>query len=187
MAEVSERGIVCPYLRGRRTPTPNLEPGDDNHCILAASIHLPRTQQMRYCLGGNYEPCPRFQRQKTEALPLYITGIPPAPPVTMPRAPTCRICPGARQESAGRCAGCRSSSWDFYSLWAGDFRKAVWIPPPWHVLLSPLPSPPPTPAPSSCFFRSQLGRGSGEAGSREQGAGRIISRSHTPALSSFIR
>ncbi|MCO6452429.1 MAG: hypothetical protein J5I90_16745 [Caldilineales bacterium] len=87
MAEAQVRIIACPYLRGRRSPEPELDPGDFNHCILAASIHLPRTQQMRYCLGGNHEQCPRFQRQATQPLPTYVTGIPPAPPVKMPPKP----------------------------------------------------------------------------------------------------
>lgn len=78
---------VCPYLRGRHWPAPVLQPSPHNHCILAASIHLPQTQQGRYCLGGRHAQCPRFQRQAEAPLPRYITGVPTAPPPPLPAPP----------------------------------------------------------------------------------------------------
>lgn len=84
-AEAADR--VCPYLRGRQQPEPLLSPSDNNHCVLAASIHLPGSQQSRYCLGGNYHACSRFVRQQERPLPSYVMGIPPAPPPPGPEVP----------------------------------------------------------------------------------------------------
>ncbi|NUQ39725.1 MAG: hypothetical protein HUU23_18435, partial [Caldilineales bacterium] len=82
---------VCPHLRGRRQMQPLLAPSADNHCILAASIHLPQSQQSRFCLGGRYRACSRFQRQQDRPLPRYVTGVsapPPPPPPPPPELPT---------------------------------------------------------------------------------------------------
>ncbi len=70
---------------------PLLAPSADNHCILAASIHLPQSQQSRFCLGGRYRACSRFQRQQDRPLPRYVTGVsapPPPPPPPPPELPT---------------------------------------------------------------------------------------------------
>jgi len=82
---------VCPYLRGRRQPPPVLTPSDDNHCVLAASIHLPHAQQSRFCLGGRYAACSRYERQQDRPLPNYVAGVRPAPappPVQAPERTT---------------------------------------------------------------------------------------------------
>ncbi len=82
---------VCPYLRGRHQPDPILLPSDDNHCVLAASIHLPHSQQTRYCLGGRYAACSRYDRQQDRPLPNYVLGVSPAPtppPVQAPERST---------------------------------------------------------------------------------------------------
>ena len=87
--EVAEH--VCPHLRGRRQPAPLLMPSDDNHCVLAASIHLPHAQQSRYCLGGRYSSCSRFERQQDRPLPKYVVGVGPSPvaaPVVAPERST---------------------------------------------------------------------------------------------------
>ena len=81
----------CPHLRGRRKPAPTLIPSDDNHCILAASIHLPHAQQSRYCLGGRYRSCSRFERWQDKPLPRYVVGLRPSPtpvPVQVPERST---------------------------------------------------------------------------------------------------
>lgn len=77
---------VCPYLRGRYQSAPNLTPGDANSCVLAAFIHLPHSQQSRYCLGGQYPSCARYTRQRTQPMPRYLTGI-PSVAVPPPKAP----------------------------------------------------------------------------------------------------
>ena len=82
---------VCPHLRGRYRSEPNLTPSDANSCVLAAFIHLPQSQQSRYCLGGQYTTCARYVRQRTQPLPRYLTGIPsvaPPPPQVPPTLPT---------------------------------------------------------------------------------------------------
>lgn len=68
---------ICPYLRGRHDVRPSHEPGDENLCLLASSIHLPRAQQARYCLGGRFEACPRYQRQQNRPVPHYVSGAQP--------------------------------------------------------------------------------------------------------------
>ena len=68
---------VCPYLRGRSASHPALTPGPDNYCLLASSIHLPRAQQTRYCLGGHFEQCHRYQLQGDRPLPRYVRGARP--------------------------------------------------------------------------------------------------------------
>ena len=78
---------VCPYLRGRHQAEPILAPSPNNHCILAASIHLPSAQQSRYCLGGQHPACSRFQRQQMRPLPRYVTGIPTPPAPILPPRP----------------------------------------------------------------------------------------------------
>ncbi|NOX62313.1 MAG: hypothetical protein GXP42_10285 [Chloroflexi bacterium] len=80
----------CPYLRGRYGPQPDETPGEGNHCILAASIHLPRSQQTRFCLTGRFEQCSRYRRQADRPLPAYITGVrvePLPPPRQRPDLP----------------------------------------------------------------------------------------------------
>lgn len=74
---------------------PLLAPGPDNQCILAASIHLPQSQQARFCLGGRYRACSRFQRQQDRPLPRYVTGVAagPAPPPPPARLPEMRTLP----------------------------------------------------------------------------------------------
>ncbi len=86
MAEQSRIERVCPYLRGRREAAPVLTPGSDNLCLLASSIHLPRSQQARYCLGGRFEQCQRYQRQKNRPIPRYVRGA--HPPSIRASAPT---------------------------------------------------------------------------------------------------
>jgi hypothetical protein len=86
MPEDSQRERVCPYLRGRSDALPSLTPGDDNLCLLASSIHLPRPQQARFCLGGRFEQCPRYQRQKDHPIPHFVRGARPAD--VRPSAPT---------------------------------------------------------------------------------------------------
>ncbi len=91
MAESEEKSTserVCPYLRGRYQGEPALTPSPSNHCILAASIHLPTPQQSRYCLGGQHPACPRFQRQQMRPLPPYVTGLPTPPPPILPPHPS---------------------------------------------------------------------------------------------------
>ncbi len=90
MSEGGPGRRICPYLRGRRQPQPYLQPSDLNHCIVAASIHLPQAQQSRFCLGGQYGQCSRFSRQQADIVPKYITGVPTEPPppaVTVPTLP----------------------------------------------------------------------------------------------------
>lgn len=90
MPEHAEAALICPYLRGRRQIHPHLTPSDENHCLVTASIHLPHPQQTRFCLGGRYETCSRFQQQQQRPLPRYVTGVtptlvtisPPPPPLT---------------------------------------------------------------------------------------------------------
>lgn len=77
---------VCPYLRGRHQTEPSLTPGDDNRCLLASSIYLPHAQQSRYCLGGHYKDCPRYQQQQNRPVPRYVRGA--SPPDVHPVAPT---------------------------------------------------------------------------------------------------
>lgn len=86
MPEASE-SRMCPYLRGRRQPQVQPVPSIENHCLVTASIHLPRTQQSRYCLGGHHETCARFQRQNNQPLPGYVTGVTPAAVTTSPPPP----------------------------------------------------------------------------------------------------
>ncbi|HEY53828.1 MAG TPA: hypothetical protein G4N94_10255 [Caldilineae bacterium] len=91
MPEPISGAQVCPYLRGRRQASPVLMPSDDNHCVLAASIHLPHAQQSRFCLGGRYAACSRYKRQRDRPLPKYVVGVRPAPappPVQAPERPT---------------------------------------------------------------------------------------------------
>ncbi|RME81998.1 MAG: hypothetical protein D6775_12095 [Caldilineae bacterium] len=78
MLDRGMEGYVCPYLRGRHQSYPVLEPDEDNQCILTASIHLPRSQQSRFCLGGNHARCSRYQRHGDRPVPPYVTGIRPA-------------------------------------------------------------------------------------------------------------
>ena len=87
---------VCPYLRGRSHPDPDLTPSENNRCQLAASIHLPRTRQARYCLGGRHHQCERLQRQGERPVPLFVRGV--RPPAIRPSAPTptLRILPWRR-------------------------------------------------------------------------------------------
>ena len=80
---------VCPYLRGRGGSGPVPTPDDGNRCLLASSIHLPRTQQTRYCLGGRFEQCPRYQRQEARPIPRYVRGA--RPMNVRPSAPTLRL------------------------------------------------------------------------------------------------
>ncbi len=87
MPELEANEQVCPYLRGRRQPAPVLTPSDDNHCVLAASIHLPHAQQSRYCLGGRYRSCSRFERQQDRPLPRYVVGLRPSPASAPVQAP----------------------------------------------------------------------------------------------------
>lgn len=77
MAEKPLVERICPYLRGRHDASPSLTPGSDNLCLLASSIHLPRSQQARYCLGGRFEQCQRYQRQKNRPVPRYVRGAQP--------------------------------------------------------------------------------------------------------------
>jgi len=77
MAEKPLVERICPYLRGRHDASPTLAPGADNLCLLVSSIHLPRSQQARYCLGGRFEQCPRYQRQKNRPIPRYVRGAQP--------------------------------------------------------------------------------------------------------------
>lgn len=90
MAESTDQGSgerVCPYLRGRYQGDPALTPSLSNHCVLAASIHLPTAQQSRYCLGGQHPTCSRFLRQQARPLPRYVTGIPAPLPAILPPRP----------------------------------------------------------------------------------------------------
>ena len=87
MSEPDFEAQVCAYLRGRRQPEPLLLPSDDNHCVLAASIHLPHAQQSRFCLGGRYSTCNRYERQQDRPLPQYVVGVRPAPAPPPVRAP----------------------------------------------------------------------------------------------------
>ena len=80
---------VCPFLRGRNASDPAATPGDDNYCLLASSIHLPRMQQTRYCLGGHFEQCQRYQIQGNRPLPRYVRGA--RPMNVRPSAPTVKL------------------------------------------------------------------------------------------------
>ncbi len=84
MAEAEAIARICPYLRGRYQGDPEPIPSANNHCILAASIHLPTAQQSRHCLGGQHSHCHRFERQQARPLPRYVTGIPSLPPPPPP-------------------------------------------------------------------------------------------------------
>ncbi len=77
MPETAAVGRVCPFLRGRNGVKDVLEPGEDNYCLLASSIHLPRSQQTRFCLGGRYEQCTRYQLQGNRPIPRYVRGARP--------------------------------------------------------------------------------------------------------------
>lgn len=92
-AGVASTDRVCPYLRGRYQPAPVLAPSEANHCLIVASIHLPRSQQTRYCLGGHFGQCPRYTRQQKTPLPKYITGVRPAPVAMPPPPPQLRRLP----------------------------------------------------------------------------------------------
>jgi len=80
---------VCPFLRGRGDSGPVLTPSDENTCLLASSIHLPRVQQTRYCLGGHFEQCQRYQLQGNRPIPRYVRGA--RPMNVRPSAPTVRL------------------------------------------------------------------------------------------------
>ncbi len=90
MPEAGVRAI-CPYLRGRGQQTRQLHPSDDNHCLVTASIHLPHSQQSRFCLGGHYESCRRYIAQKDRPLPLYVTGVRPKSVQMTPPPPPLRV------------------------------------------------------------------------------------------------
>ncbi len=90
MPELEANEYVCPYLRGRRQSAPVLTPSDDNHCVLAASIHLPHAQQSRHCLGGRYRTCSRYERQQDRPLPRYVVGLRPTTPSAPVQAPVRR-------------------------------------------------------------------------------------------------
>jgi hypothetical protein len=79
---------TCPYLRGRKGRISST-PGDNNYCLLASSIHLPRAQQTRYCLGGHFEDCTRYQRQAARPVPRYVRGARPVQ--VRPNTPTVRL------------------------------------------------------------------------------------------------
>ncbi|HID33612.1 MAG TPA: hypothetical protein EYP25_03410 [Anaerolineae bacterium] len=77
---------MCPYLRGRQGVDPLPEASSENLCLLASSIHLPRSQQREFCLSGRFESCSRYQRQGGRPIPRYVRG---AKPVNVrPAAPT---------------------------------------------------------------------------------------------------
>lgn len=80
---------VCPFLRRRNASGAVLTPLDDNFCLLASSIHLPRAQQTRYCLGGRFEQCPRYKRQGARPIPRYVRGA--RPQKVRPSAPTVNL------------------------------------------------------------------------------------------------
>jgi len=88
MAEVPQVDRICPYLRGRGGDV-SVTPGEDNYCLLASSIHLPRAQQTRYCLGGHYRECARFQLQEGRPVPRYVRGARPVQ--VRPSTPTVQL------------------------------------------------------------------------------------------------
>ncbi len=88
MAETPQIDRICPYLRGRGGDV-SLTPGEDNYCLLASSIHLPRAQQTRYCMGGHYRDCSRFQMQDGRPVPRYVRGTRPVQ--VRPSTPTLKL------------------------------------------------------------------------------------------------
>ena len=82
---------MCPYLRGRQGVDPLPEASSENLCLLASSIHLPRTQQREFCLSGRFEDCSRYQRQGGRPIPRYVRGATPA--AVRPAAPTPELRP----------------------------------------------------------------------------------------------
>ncbi len=68
---------MCPYLRGRQGLDPSPQPGADNLCLLASSIHLPLSHQREYCLSGRFASCSRYQRQWGRPIPRYVRGAQP--------------------------------------------------------------------------------------------------------------
>ena len=80
---------ICPYLRGRKGIDPHPQPSEENLCLLASSIHLPRAQQSRYCLGGHFQECPRYQRQGSRPIPRYVRGARPVQ--VRPATPTVKL------------------------------------------------------------------------------------------------
>jgi hypothetical protein len=89
MPETSTLERVCPYLRNQGEGQIVLTPADGNYCLLASSIHLPRAQQTRYCLGGRFRQCSRYQRQDNRPIPRYVRGA--RPMHVRPAAPTVRL------------------------------------------------------------------------------------------------
>jgi hypothetical protein len=80
---------VCPHLRWNQQTGEQPLPHEQNRCLLASSIYLPRAQQTRYCLGGRYRSCSRFMRQGEHPIPSYVRGA--VPPTVRPTTPTLNL------------------------------------------------------------------------------------------------